>query len=87
MFISTLVGTRLHAGCRQESHLLTANYPQLMSKFTFILGIQKNVWQSLTQKCATQVYENVILLLEDVLFLNSQTFCKWTPSGPEKMSA
>lgn len=41
VFISTLVGTRLHAGCRQESHLLTANYPQLMFKFTFILRIKK----------------------------------------------
>lgn len=41
VFISTLVGTRLHTGCRQESHLLTANYPQLMFKFTFILSIKK----------------------------------------------
>ena len=38
VFISSLVGPRLHAGCRQESHLLTANYSQLMLKFTFILG-------------------------------------------------
>lgn len=41
VFISTLVGTGLHAGCRQKSHLLTANYPQLMFKFTFILSIKK----------------------------------------------
>lgn len=77
MFISTLVGTRLHAGCRQESHLLTANYPQLISKFTFILGMRKkNIRHNVNQKCTTQVHENAILLLEGLLFLNNQIIYK-----------
>ena len=38
MFVSPLVGTRLHACSRQEAHLLTTNNLQLVSKFSLILG-------------------------------------------------
>ena len=78
MFISTLVGTRLHAGCRQESHLLTANYPQLISKFTFILSMRKKNIRHNLKKCTTQVHENAILLLEGLLFLNNQILYNWS---------
>lgn len=49
MFISTLVGPRLHASCREESHLLTANYPQLMPEFTLILRM-KDMWYILLEE-------------------------------------
>lgn len=41
-----------------------------MFKFTFILSIKKNVWQSLKQKRATQVqvYQNFLLLLEEDVY-------------------
>lgn len=61
MLISTLVGPRFHAGCRQESHLLTANYPQLVSKFILILEIKK-WWLSLGQKCANKKTQTFTVL-------------------------